>query len=332
LDITRTFPFLFWNIFWYFATIGSTHDRKFPYDFLFTNESTAVHYIIQQLPHKPWKLDNIQERETNKSNEDREKLELQEILIGTNNTKTSLAQLVQVNIKKAMFEFLRRRRATRDKYFKNTKLIFKPESIGIGFNGSRVSVVYPSSQAHLLGVASGWTILSLNGEPQPDETNAIQQAINTSVGKKEKIEMVFSVPNGECIDKDVTSQYNADQERIFFEGSMYCQLAELYEVKLSKRENRLKAIARFGCEYQAIYNILSNAATSAIPEESETELLPIASLAKRSSFKMLRQPKDMDEVMTLSKYLNENDKCPSRLHRSQINRILKSTHYYERKK
>jgi hypothetical protein len=65
------------------------------------------------------------------------------------------------------------------------QVIIQPGKIGISFNGNKISKVFPNTQASNAGICIGWKILDINGERQPNNHEAIYQAIKKihSIGK-----------------------------------------------------------------------------------------------------------------------------------------------------
>lgn len=56
---------------------------------------------------------------------------------------------------------------------KPVTITFKPERFGIKFMGNMINFVHADSQAFLKGVRKDWKIFSVNGKPQPDNTETI---------------------------------------------------------------------------------------------------------------------------------------------------------------
>merc|ERR1712083_158282 len=61
---------------------------------------------------------------------------------------------------------------------KTKTVTFQPGGIGIKYSGSMITEVVEGSQAEEAGVQVGWLITHVNKEPQPDDTAAIDDAID----------------------------------------------------------------------------------------------------------------------------------------------------------
>lgn len=73
----------------------------------------------------------------------------------------------------------------------NVIIRFEPRPIGIIYKGNTIVYVEPNSQATIAGVQIGWQILTINGNTQPSDENAISMTIERAKQDRASINIVF---------------------------------------------------------------------------------------------------------------------------------------------
>jgi len=72
---------------------------------------------------------------------------------------------------------------------------FQPGPMGIRVEGNCVKVVHPGSQAECAHVGIGWHILAVNGKTQPNNTRAIDKAIDETYKANKPTDILFLKTN-----------------------------------------------------------------------------------------------------------------------------------------